>query len=117
MSGNVLGCQGSVEKVLSWEPNCTLSVLCPWASHNPIPGLCFPNSLIRRLSPCSPGVLPAWLFCDSVSSGSEVSSWYEMRWGVMGSDEGKARDRASARHEFSPTFPDWEMGYESIYLA
>lgn len=75
MSGSILRCPSPVEKALGWETNSApfmFSVLGQVTTH--YRGFHFPNSWIRKLSPWSPGVLPAWMFCDSVSSVSEASS-------------------------------------------
>lgn len=106
--GGGVGCQSPVEKALGWEPKsapCMFHVL--WqVTTPPPPGLHFLNSLIKRSSPWSPAVLPAWMFCDSVPLGLRGAPWCVIGWGGMDRDGERGRDRASAKRGLSPTFPD-----------
>lgn len=78
---------------------CNWYVLCPWPSQ-PLTGPPFPQSLVRRLGPWSPRVLPA-SFCGCVSPGREVSSQCE-----MGMGDGMGSGRRRSRHGLLPRLLD-----------
>lgn len=73
-SRNALELLGPVEKALGWEPNSAPKMFCVLGQVTPLTKLLFSQCWISRLSPWSPRVLAAWVSCDSLSSGPEVSS-------------------------------------------
>lgn len=73
-SRNALELLGPVEKALGWEPNSAPKMFYVLGQVTPLTKLLFPQCWMSRLSPWSPSVLVAWVSCDSLSSGPEVSS-------------------------------------------